>query len=173
MKKHSLYLFSILLFAQCEQKKNTITMPSSASILDSVFSDKAAESPIPIHIARSKAKPNQEITVSGMVMGSDEPFVEGRAAFLLGDPEKLTPCNTIPSDTCSTPWDNCCDTPESKKIGIATIQVIGVDGRVFKESIKSKKGLTHLSKIIVKGKVAEISTEESLVINAESIYIQQ
>src|SRR5690606_22671624 len=122
-----------------------------------------------IHTARTSAKPGDEITISGKIMGSDSPFVSGRAAFILGDPELLTPCNEMPGDTCETPWDTCCDSPEKKKQGIATVQSAGADGRVLKENLEGTGGLAKLASVTVTGKVAEGSTADALVVNATAI----
>jgi hypothetical protein len=122
-----------------------------------------------IHLIRATAKPGDEITVSGKIMGNAKPFVDGRAAFILGDPEVLTPCNLDPSDKCTTPWDACCDSPEDKKRGIATIQVVGADGRVLKEPVEGVGGLVNLTTVTVTGKVAEGSSTDVLIINAQAI----
>ena len=122
-----------------------------------------------IHVARASAKPGDEITISGKIMGTGSPFVSGRAAFVLGDPELLTPCNEMPGDECETPWDVCCETAEEKKAGTATIQILGADGRVLKESLEGTGGLAKLATVTVTGKVAEGSTPDALVVNATSI----
>lgn len=121
---------------------------------------------------RPTAKPGDEITVSGRIMGSKKPFVDGRAAFILGDPEVLTPCNEVPGDECETPWDVCCDSPEDKKRATATIQIVDADGRVLKESIEGVGGLQNLSKITVSGKVAEGSSVDLLIVNASAIAVK-
>ena len=126
-----------------------------------------------IHIARTTAKPGDTITLKGEVMGRDKVFVDGRAAFTLGDPEKLTTCNKIPSDTCPTPWDACCDSKELKRIGIASIQILGEDGRVIASDLKGVNDLKELSSIIVSGVVDQSSTEENFVINATQIHVEK
>ncbi|GAA5481755.1 hypothetical protein [Haloferula sargassicola] len=122
-----------------------------------------------IHLVRQTAQPGDTVTVSGRVMGNASPFVDGRAAFILGDPEVLTPCNANPDDACETPWDACCDSKEDKKRGTATIQVVDADGRVLKEGIEGVGGIEKLSTLTVSGTVAEGSTADLLVINANAI----
>jgi co-chaperonin GroES (HSP10) len=122
-----------------------------------------------IHTIRTTAKPGDEITISGKIMGSTKPFVEGRAAFILGDKELLTACNEIPGDSCDTPWDVCCETAEEKKQGTATIQIVGADGRVLKENLEGAGGLEKLAEVTVTGKVAEGSKADALVVNATAI----
>ncbi|MEP4077829.1 hypothetical protein [Haloferula sp.] len=125
----------------------------------------------PIHLARTTVQPGDVITLKGQVMGAMEPFVEGRAAFILGDREKLTPCNERPDDHCETPWDNCCNTKEDFRVGTATIQIVGTDDRTLKEGLEGVNGLEKLSKILVKGRVAKQSGPGNLVINASAIQV--
>ena len=101
----------------------------------------------------------------------EHPFVEDRAAFVLGDPAKLTPCNKMRDDHCKTPWDACCDTPEAKKEGTATIQIIGTDNRVVKQSLKGEHGLKELSTVTLTGTVDKTSTPEALIINVSSMHV--
>ncbi|RYD23836.1 MAG: hypothetical protein EOP88_02505 [Verrucomicrobiaceae bacterium] len=145
------------------------TAPSAT--LTAVLAAAAAGEPTAIHTLRTSAKPGDEVTVSGKIMGNEKPFVDGRSAFILGDTEVLTPCNENPDDKCSTPWDNCCDSKEDKKRGIATIQVVDAEGRVLKEPIEGAGGLAKLSSVIVTGKVAEGSSADSLIINASAIRV--
>jgi hypothetical protein len=99
-------------------------------------------------------------------------FVDGRAAFILGDPDVLTACNEVPGDECETPWDVCCESPEDKKRATATIQIVGADGRVLKEPLEGVGGLKNLAKVTVSGKVAEGSSADLLIINATAIGIR-
>ena len=126
-----------------------------------------------IHIARSTAKPGDAITLKGEIMGRDKVFVDGRAAFILGDPEKLTTCNKMPGDTCETPWDACCDTLELKKTATVSIQILGEDGRVLSKGLKGVNGLKELSSVTLAGVVDQSSTEENFVINASQIHVEK
>lgn len=160
------------LLASCDKKETTAaTPPASApsAALADVLATAPTGEPKPIHLIRATAKPGDSITVSGKIMGNEKPFVDGRSAFILGDPEVLTPCNEDPADKCTTPWDNCCDSPEDKKRGIATIQIVGADGRVLKESLEGVAGLVNLAAVTVTGKIAEGSSADLLIINAEAI----
>jgi hypothetical protein len=126
-----------------------------------------------IHIARTTAKPGDTITLKGEVMGREKVFVDGRAAFILGDPEKLTSCDKNPGDTCETPWDACCDSKELKRIGIALIQILGEDGRVMASELKGVNGLKELSSVTLRGVVDSVSTEDNFVINATQIHVEK
>ena len=172
MKTTCLALATAALLASCEKKETTATTPTTSApstALSAVLSALPTGAPMPIHLIRASAKPGDVITVSGKIMGNEKPFVEGRSAFILGDPEVLTPCNEDPADKCTTPWDVCCDSPEDKKRGIATIQIVGADGRVLKESVEGVGGLVNLATVTVTGKVADGSSADALIINAQAV----
>lgn len=172
--KPTIILAAVSILASCKKEETAARAEAPASAAPSaevtkILASAPAGSATPIHTIRTTAKPGDEITISGKIMGSSKPFVEGRAAFILGDKEILTACNEIPGDECDTPWDVCCESAEEKKQGTATIQIVGADGRVLKESLEGNGGLEKLAEVTVTGKVAEGSTAEALVVNATAI----
>ncbi len=174
-KTTCLLLATAALLASCNQEDvatNAAAAPTANShspALAKVLESSPTGDAEPIHLIRATAKPGDEITVAGKIMGNANPFVDGRAAFILGDPAVLTACNDIPGDSCDTPWDNCCDSKEDKKRGIATIQVVGADGRVLKEPVEGVGGIAKLAEVTVSGTVAEGSSADLLIINAQAI----
>ena len=155
--------------------KPTESAPASVAAPSGALAAVLAAAPVgeakAIHQARATAKPGDTITLSGQVMGAEEPFVQGRAAFVLGDPTVLTPCNTKPGDGCKTPWDVCCDTAEDKKRGTATIQIVDASGAILKESLEGKGGLEKLAFLTVQGQVAAASTPDLLIVNATALKV--
>jgi hypothetical protein len=167
-------LLSILLlgvFSQlvsCKDKPGAVTSTKEASpALAAVFDAAPTSEPASIHLVRDTVKPGSQLTLKGRIMGSQHPFVEGRAAFTLGDPEKLTPCE----DGCETPWDTCCDDAEDIKVGTATVQIVDESGKVLKEPLRDARGLKPLSSVIVSGVVAQGSSPENLILNASAIKV--
>lgn len=173
MKTICLFIVSAALLSSCKKEAPataTATAPATTSdALLKVLSTVPVGEPQAIAKARATAKPGDEITLTGKIMGNSKPFVEGRSVFILGDPEVLTPCNENPDDACETPWDNCCDSKEDKKRGTATIQVVGADGRVLKDAVEGVGGLEKLAAVTVTGKVAEGSSPDLLIVNATAI----
>lgn len=175
MKTKHLLAIAVLALASCGKKETTAaveTAPPAASF-DSYFTDQPIPDAKAIHTIRTTAKPGDAIVISGKIMGREKVFVDGRASFLLGDPEKLTPCNAVPGDECETPWDCCCDSKEAKLEGIASIQITDAEGRVLTGGLKGVKGLKELSAVSVSGTVDQSSTAENLVVNAQSIHVAQ
>lgn len=175
MKPIHLVLAASCLLAACKEKDVPSSAASSAQhaapseALKQILAASPAGAPKDIHLVRATVHPGDEVTLGGRIMGNEKPFVEGRAVFILGDPTVLTACNEKPGDKCETPWDNCCNTKEEKKVALATIQVVGADGRVLKEDLEGAGGLKKLGRVTVTGKVAEGSTADALVVNATAI----
>lgn len=176
--KNTLLLSTVLALFALNSCKDTETTASTEVATPSAsfgkyFTDEEIAGAQDIHIARTTAKPGDEITLKGEVMGREKIFVDGRASFIMGDPTKLTTCDKIPGDTCATPWDACCDSKELKRVGIASIQIVDAEGRVLDGDIKGTNGLKELSTITVSGTVAENSTEENLIVNATRIRVEK
>lgn len=173
MKTTCLLFVSAVLLVSCDKKSTPATVEVSVSkpspALAAVLAASPAGEPASIVAVRTTARPGDVITVSGLIMGAVKPFVDGRAAFILGDPEVLTPCNAVPGDECETPWDVCCESPEDKKRATATIQIVDADGRVLKEPVEGVGGLQNLAKITVTGKVADGSSADLLIVKASAI----
>jgi len=174
LKTTFLLIASALVLTSCGEKKPSVTAKANepSPAVTSVLSAAPNGSAQSITAARATAKPGDEITISGLIMGNADPFVDGRAAFILGDPEVLTPCNKVPGDQCESPWDNCCDSPEDKKRGTAAIQIVDTSGRVIKEPLEGVSGLKPLAHVTVTGKVAEGSSVDLLLINATAIAVK-
>jgi hypothetical protein len=175
MKTKHLLAIAALALASCGKKQTAASVENvpPAAALEAHFTDQPIADPQAIHVARTTVKPGDAIVIKGLIMGREKVFVDGRASFLLGDREKLTPCNAIPDDECPTPWDACCDSKEAKREGIASIQIVDADGRVLTGGLKGVKGLKELSAVTVSGTVDESSTAENLVVNAQSIYVSK
>ena len=175
MKPHKyLLIVSMFAFASCGEKNETTDTKESANSneLESIIVKTAPENAQSIYVAREKAKPGDKLTIQGKVMGARQVFVDGRAILKLGDPELITSCDLIPGDSCETPWDVCCDDPDTIKESTLTVQVVDADGKVLKSGFKGVSGIKELSKLVVTGTVAEGSNKDNLLLNATAIYVK-
>ncbi len=176
MKPTYLLFATVALLASCKEKPESDAATAkpaaeTSAALQAVLAAAPKGEPQSIVNAKTTAKPGEEITITGRIMGSSSPFVDGRAAFILGDPGVLTACSDNPGDECETPWDNCCDSKEDKKRGTVTVQIIDADGRVLKEPVEDVGGIKKLATLTVTGKVAEGSTADLLILNATAIQV--
>lgn len=173
MKTALSILISALALSSCGKPKTGATTEAATPAVstDPWFTATAPSNPSPIHLLRQSAKPGDIITLTGKILGREKPFVDDRAAFILGDPTALKPCNEIPGDACTTPWDVCCESAEDKLANTATIQLVDEKGRVLKQGLKGVQGLKELSEVTLVGTVAPSSSPEALIVNATSIHI--
>jgi len=176
MKPIHIAIAATCLLASCGKNEtaelsNPAEIAAPSSELQSVLAAAPSGEARDIHLVRKTVKPGDEITIGGKIMGNEKPFIDGRAAFTLGDPTILTSCDEVPGDSCETPWDNCCDSKEQKLEGLATVQIVDSNGRVLKEGLEGVGGLANLAKVTVSGRVAEGSSPESLVVNATAIKV--
>ncbi len=93
---------------------------------------------------------------------------EGVATFIMMDPA-IPSCADNEGDGCPTPWDYCCETPETIMSNSATVQIVGADGAALKTDLK-KAGLAPLDEVIVVGTVAEKNAEGVLVVKATGVF---
>jgi len=179
MKSTYLVLSTVCLLASCKEKQESAatTPPENVSadsgLLASVLSAAPKGEAKSIHLVKASASPGEEVTIKGRIMGASSPFVAGRSAFILGDTEIIAACNDKPGDECDTPWDSCCNTPEEKKKGTATVQIVNSDGRVLKEPVEGVGRLAKLATVTVTGTVAKGSSEDLLIVNATAIRAEQ
>lgn len=166
-----LILSSFWLFSSCQNEEKTAQSPSEGNALEAVLLSEKPSDALSVADAFANPTPGTAVTITGEVMGRMEPFIENRAMLVLGDPTKITPCNRNHDDGCQTPWDVCCDDPEVIKISVATIQILGEDGRPLKQGLKGLGGIQELTTLTVVGEVAEGSNAENLLINASGIHV--
>ena len=167
----SIIIISALALTSCEKPKSETAAAAPAVSVEPYFTASAPANPSPIHLLRQSTKPGDTITLTGKILGREKPFVDDRAAFILGDASALKPCNEIPGDECSTPWDVCCETAEDKLANTATIQLVDAEGRVLKQGLKGVQGLKELSEVTLVGTVAPSSSPEALIVNATAIHV--
>lgn len=134
-----------------------------------LFVEQAPEGALEIAALRADTSRDNGIMVHGRIGGRKEPFVAGRAVFLLAD-MSMKACNDIAGDTCPTPWDYCCEPKENLSKLLATVQVVGSDGKPLAIPIEGTHGLTKLAEVTITGDVVT-RTGGALVITARKIFV--
>jgi len=110
-----------------------------------------------------------EVVVRGRIAGREEPFVKGAAMFLITD-TSIKPCNELHGDLCPTPWDHCCESPDSLAANTATVQIVDDHGKPLRVSVEGQRGLKPLATLTIAGEIAD-RAGGSLVINARKIHV--
>lgn len=122
-------------------------------------------------LKKSGKKKGETVVVRAKIGGRAEPFVKNRAVFTVAD-RALKSCDEVPGDTCPRPWDYCCESPESKKANLATIQFTGADGKPLKVGAQAAGGLEPLALIVVEGVVSEVDENGTFVVDAKKVFVE-
>lgn len=148
------------------------TSSAAPTLPDTLFLTAAPQGAKDVKAAKPEIKVGDEVVLQGRIGGREEPFVDGRAVFVLMD-NALPACSDNPDDACATPWDYCCESPADVAAHAATIRVLGPDGQPLKTGLKGANGLEPLAKVTVVGKVAERDEAGNLVVDATGLYVSQ
>ena len=129
--------------------------------------DSAPPGAVDVAAVKASAAEGDTVVVRGRIGGRKQPISADSGIFILMDPA-LSACSDIPEDTCATPWDYCCETPEAITANTATIQIRDDLGK----SISFDSGvLTPLDTVVVTGTVGPRLNNETLVIYASGVYV--
>lgn len=165
--------FAALALAGCKpsesDKPRDESTAATAELPQALFVASAPAGAKEVIQLKSDAPASGEVVIHGRIGGRGTPFVNGAAVFVLID-SSLKPCNELPADSCSRPWDYCCETPETLKTSTATIQVVDEAGKPIRLDLKGQHGLEPLAELTVAGEIAR-HDDGTLVINAKQIHV--
>jgi hypothetical protein len=157
------------LFSSCENDKEISVEPKAELPMGLITQEPLGEA-IPVKTAREQNEPGNILILEGFVGGRGNPFVEGRAVFVLGD-DSLETCDKVPGDNCKTPWDACCEDPKNIKAATITIQVVDENNEVLKGTLNGVGGIKAGGRLKIKGQVDKNSSPEAMIFNAQTIKI--
>lgn len=110
-----------------------------------------------------------EVTVQGRVGGTREPITEGFAAFVLAD-EAIWFCDEGEEDHCPTPWDACCENPETVKALRVLVQFADEDGLPRRGDLLKQLGIGPNQTIAVTGQFVT-DAQGNRLLNAREVWI--
>lgn len=121
-----------------------------------------------ITAVKAGAAEGDRVVLRGRIGGRRQPLTPGSLAFTLVD-LSLPYCGQVAEDGCGTPWDYCCETPETINAHGATVQVVGADGAPLLGDASSA-GLEPLDEVVVVGTVGPRPSEQVLMVMATGVY---
>lgn len=121
--------------------------------------------------AKASAAKGDKVIIRGRVGGGQDPFISDRAVLTIVD-LGVKSCADMGEDHCPTPWDYCCEAPESLVANSATIQVTGPDGRPLRAGLKGVAGLQPLAEVAILGTLVQRDDGGSFVVNADGIWVK-
>lgn len=119
---------------------------------------------------RENSSDGDDVVIVGRIGGSQNPWIEGRAAFSIVD-GSLKACSDIEGDNCPTPWDYCCET---SKLPTATalVKIVDERGDLVKADARDLLQVNELSTVVVQGK-AKRDDAGNLTVLASTIYVKK
>lgn len=119
---------------------------------------------------RESANNSDEVVIVGRIGGSENPWIDGRAAFSIVD-GTLKACSDIPGDNCPKPWDYCCETSRLPN-ATALVKVVDESGELVKADAKALLNVHELSTIVVQGK-AQRDDAGNLTVLASGVFVKK
>jgi hypothetical protein len=171
LKTLALTLVAAALMTACGKSGDTTTetTTSEAALPSTLFVATAPADAVPLAQAKAAAAPGERIVFEAKVGGRKEAFVAQRAVFFVVD-GALKSCTDLHPGTCATPWDYCCEPPDSLTANMATVQIVGDDGRPLAVSLDDN--LEPLSTVVIAGTVGTIDDAGNFVVNADAIHVR-
>jgi len=144
----------------------TVTAPDARYVL----ADEPADAKTVLAV-RKDAKDGDEVTITGRIGGDVDPWVKGRASFLIVDPS-LTACSERAGDSCETPWDFCCEDIGHLNQSKATIKIVDDKGDTVPTDAKQLLGVKELATVTIRGQ-AKRDEAGNLTVLAKGVYVKR
>jgi len=165
------------LFAGCSQyaSTNSISEQTSSTSAPTVDGTKfllSAEPPAANEVikVREDASDGDHVVMVGRIGGSENPWIDGRAAFSMVD-DSLKACSDIPGDQCPIPWDYCCETSKLPT-STALVKVVDENGDLVQADARELLGVKELSTVVVTGE-AKRDQAGNLTVLASGVYVRK
>ena len=164
----TLNLLALATIAGCGDNASTSTTTPDAGVTPAAWQlDAAPDGAVDIIAAKATAQAGDTIAIRGKIGGRMQPLSPASGLIVLMD-DSVPSCADNPGDSCSTPWDYCCETPETLTAGGATVQVRDADGNPV---ALPEGALSELDELVVVGTVAPRANDQTLVLLASGVYV--
>jgi hypothetical protein len=118
---------------------------------------------------RKNVQSDDQVTVVGRIGGDANPWVDGRVAFLIVD-SSLKPCNEIEGDSCSKPWDYCCEADLAG--GKAMVKLLDEQAQPIQADAKTFLAVKELDTVVVTGR-AQRDEAGNVTILADKVFVRR
>jgi hypothetical protein len=144
------------------------SLPASNRIVDAKYhlADEPANA-VEILDAKEQAKDGEAVVVVGRLGGGVNPWIDGRAAFLLVDTRILPTCQD--GEKCD---ENCLACAEAMLSASTMVKFLDNDGKVLPVDARDLLGVKEQQTVVVRG-VANRDKAGNVSIAAEKIYVRR
>ncbi|MFM7799424.1 MAG: hypothetical protein ACKPBA_10655 [Planctomycetota bacterium] len=160
-----------LVLAGCGNDPSTKPAANGGTDAVAAMVTKGAVDGVPVMQAKGRTAKGQEVSITGRIGGSEEPFASDRAVFTVVDASLKSCAEGGDPDHCATPWDYCCEDRQSLKMATATVEIADADGRPLPVAVRGTAGLDPLARVTVTGTVIDCNDRGLLVVRATRIAV--
>lgn len=122
-----------------------------------------------LDLRKSAPTAGSRVAVIGRIGGSRAPFVSTKAIFTIVDPTLESCVEMGDDDHCPRPWDYCCEPKSEVSAALASIEVVGGDGKPLPIALDASGELKPLMLVAVEGTL-QPSDGTAFVVRADKIY---
>jgi hypothetical protein len=148
----------------------TATAPASPPDPRYALAEEPAEAKSVIEV-RKAAKDGDEVTITGRIGGDRDPWIKGRATFVIVD-ASLKACSELEGDTCPTPWDFCCDDIGHLNDSKATIKIVNEAGETVPTDARELLRVKELQTVTIRGQ-AKRDDAGNLTVLAKGVFVKR
>lgn len=170
---NNIYLFilsSLIAFSGCSNNSDSEPNFKKAVLPKNFIAEKDIGTSLGVNGAKDINNTDKILVVEGFIGGMKNPFTANRAVFVLGD-DSLETCDEISGNSCSTPWDACCEDRRKILHSTMSVQVIDHNGTIIDGTLEGVNEIEAGKRVKVKGRVSNQSTAHSFILNAEQIQL--
>lgn len=120
--------------------------------------------------ARETAKDGDPVVIVGRIGGAANPWIEGRAAFMLLDASKLMVAEGADAAAGELCTGDCCATERADCTTL--VKVVDANGRLVAADSRQLLGLTTEDMVVVRGK-AKKDESDNFTVLADAVYIRR
>jgi hypothetical protein len=120
--------------------------------------------------ARESASNGDSIVVVGRIGGAEDPWIEGRAAFILLDASMTLVANGTEGDSVEICLDDCCATERAASTTL--VKVVDESGRVLAADARQLLGVAEDDVVVVRGKVNK-DNKGNFAVLADGIHLRR
>lgn len=146
---------------------NSSATPAATAVGGSYLLKSEPAGAIEIIDAREKAKDGEPIVVVGRLGGGLNPWIDGRAAFLLVDTRILPSCEE--GEQCEA---DCPDCAAEMAEASAMVKFLGEDGKVLSTDARALLGVKEQETVVIEG-VANRDKSGAMSIAAKGIFVRR
>ena len=120
--------------------------------------------------ARESAKNGEHVVIVGRIGGATNPWIEGRAAFMLMDASMTLVANGTDSGSNQICMDECC--AQERTACTTLVKVVDQDGRILPADTRRLFGVAANDMVVVRG-IASKDEEGNFVVLADGVHVRR